>query len=87
MSGWCRYDRIKIYLSAVLRRGAPKSLLPRHVDNKVDISEQFKGYTWWEVRISAGKGCFSGWAGKRGNSNGVCTVLFRYGTVVNWGHV
>ena len=24
---------------------------------------------------------------KKGKSNGVCTVLFRHGTVVNWGHV
>ena len=83
MSGWCRYDRVKIYPSAVLRRGAPKSLLHRHVDNKVDISEQFKG----SKCRKCGKGCFAGRAGKRGNSNGVCTVLFRYGTVVNWGHV
>ena len=43
---------LKYITSVVLRRGAPKSLLHRHVDNNVDISEQFKGYTWWEVRIA-----------------------------------
>ena len=32
-----------MYPIAVLRRGAPKSLLSRHVDNKVDISNNLKG--------------------------------------------
>ena len=35
----------------------------------------------------ARQGLLRGAAGKRGNSNGVCTVLFRYGSAVNWGHV
>ena len=51
---------LKYITSAVLPRGTPNSLLHRHVDNNVDISEQFKGYTWWEVRISRDKGCLAG---------------------------
>ena len=37
---------LKYITSAVLRRGASKSLLHRHIDNNVDISEQFKWYTY-----------------------------------------
>ena len=69
---------MKIYIGrAVLRHGAQKSLLRRHVDNDVGISEQFIGCTWCAVRLSRGKGCFAGRAGKMDNSDDVCTVLFR----------
>ena len=37
---------LKNITSTVLRRGSPKSLLHRHVDNDVDIFEQFKAYTY-----------------------------------------
>ena len=54
--------------SAVLRRGPQKLLLHRHVDNDVDMSEQFKGYTWCKVQISRDKDCFAGRTGERDNN-------------------
>ena len=59
---------LKYIPSTVLRRGAQKLLLHRHVDNNVDMSEQFMGYTWCKVRISRDKGCFAGWTGERNNN-------------------
>ena len=69
---------LKYITSAVLRRGAPKSLLHRHVDNNVDISKQCKGYTWWEVRISRDKGCFAGREAERDKSK-ICGIKW-----TNW---
>ena len=59
---------LKYIASAVLRRGAQKSLLHRHVDNNVDMTEYFIGYTWCKVRISRDKGCFAGRIAERDNS-------------------
>ena len=58
---------LKYIASAVLRRAAQKLLLHRRVDNNVDMSERFIGYTWCKVRISRDKGCFAGRTGDRDN--------------------
>ena len=55
---------LKIYRPCRIAPWSAKSLLRRHVDNNVDISEQFIGCTWCALRISRGKGCFAGRAEK-----------------------
>ena len=59
---------LKIYRQCRIAPWSAKSLLRRHVDNNVDISEQFIGYTWCEVRISRDKGCFAGRQAERDQS-------------------
>ena len=43
----------------VLRRGAQKSLLHRHVDNNVDTSVQVMRGTWCKVRFLRDRDCFA----------------------------
>ena len=55
----------KIYRQCSISPWGSKTLLHQHVDNNVDMSEQFIGYTWCKVRIARDKGCFAGWTGER----------------------
>ena len=45
-----------------------KPLLHRRVDDSIDTSVQFMGYSWCKVRISRDKGYFAGRTGERDNS-------------------
>ena len=64
---------LKYVASAVLHRGAQKVLLHRHVDNNVDMSEQFIGYTWCKVRVSRDEGCV---ASRGGQGRGIIILLW-----------
>ena len=58
---------LKIYRRCSITPWGAKHLLHRHVDNNVDMPEQFIiGYNWSKVRISRDKGCFAGRTGERG---------------------